>query len=127
MEEMERLKFIVIGMCVILCAGISFGHPPTDVKLNYDQATGILHIEMTHVTGNIREHHIRKLIVFRNQKEILNETIVKQTTPHHFAMDIPLIANPADVIIVRAFCKEGGSLEESITIPAPEGEKESQP
>ena len=124
---MRRFRQITVGVIVLILAKTLWGHPPTDLKLDYDIDKKNLHIEMTHVTGNIREHYIRKLIVSLNQKEIISETIVRQTTPHNFLRDIPLDANPNDVITVKAICKEGGSAEASITIPAPEEKKERQP
>ena len=96
-----------------------FSHPPTDLALTYDLNTQILHIGMTHVTGNIREHHIRRLMISKNDEPPVSITIVKQTTPSSEVDDIPFSAKPTDTIRVEAFCKEGGSATTTLVIPEP--------
>ena len=121
MKPNSRIFFPVIFL--LFSAGIALGHPPTDMQLSYDIKARILHVSMSHVTSRMNKHHIRKLIVNMNGTEILNETQVRQTTPQGFEKDIPLKAKAGDVINVEAICSQGGSLEGSLTVPAPEESK----
>ena len=114
---MEKILSFVIA--IFLLAPPVFSHPPTNLTLTYDPATQILHIEMTHVTGNIREHHIRRLVISKNDEPPVSITVVRQTTPNNEVDEIPFSAKPKDTIRVEAFCKEGGSETATLVIPEP--------
>lgn len=101
-----------------------FAHPPTDMKLSYNIEKGVLHIEMTHVTKDIREDGIRQLLIYKNAEEPIAITIVKQTTPHSLVEDFSLKAVVGDTIRVRAISKRGGYSDQTIIISEEEKDKE---
>ena len=115
---MRRIFFLTVTVLFLFSASV-FSHPPTNLSLSYDPATQILRVEMTHVTGNIREHHIRRLVISKNGEEAKSMTIVRQTTPSSEVEDIPLEAKPNDTIRVEAYCSEGGIGEETLVVPEP--------
>ena len=46
----------------------ALAHPPTDLKIEYNQDTKTLHVEMKHVVGNTYDaDHIRRIEVYKNQ------------------------------------------------------------
>ena len=111
---------------VVLMALLSFGprpvaaHPPSDVKLSYDAPTATLHIEVAHLAKNLRQDGIRQLVVYKNDQELKQITVVRQTTPNSLTKDFSLEAVAGDTIRVRAISKGGGYLEQTIVIPPEE-------
>ncbi len=99
--------------------GSALGHPPSDMRINYDSQTGVLLVEVKHITTT-RNHHLRKLVVYKNGEEQTKFTIVKQTTPSTMIQEIPLKTVPGDTIRVSVLCNEGGNEERTLVI-------ESQP
>ena len=115
-KQIKRMLSLLITFLIFMATTTS-AHPPTGMKLDYNQTTGTLHIEMRHVTGNMRKHYIRRILVYKNQEEPISLAIPQQTTPSSMVKDVPLKANPKDVIRVQAFSTDGGSAEETLIIP----------
>ena len=92
-------------------------HPPSDIQLISDSDAGRLRVDMRHVTGNPRNHFIRKIIVYRNDQEAAHSTYAFQTSPAHMSADISVIAAGGDVLRARVFCNKGGIGEALLTVP----------
>ena len=95
----------------------AWAHPPYKMELNYDQEKKNLHIEITHITHDPREHHIRKVLITQNDNEPVIRYFATQTTPSTLILDIPWEAKQNDVIRVKAICSEGGQKEETLVVP----------
>ena len=96
-----------------------WAHPPSDMKLEYDQNQKNLHVEITHTAHDPREHHIRKILITHNDKEPLVRYFATQTRPSELIVDVPLEAKAQDKIRVMAICNEGGQKEETLIVPPP--------
>ena len=105
---------------VILVAGLVFAHPPKDMQLKYDETSQTLHIEMVHVTSDMFRNYVYRIVVLKNEEQVINQFFTKQKNPHDAIEDFSLQAVVGDVIRVKAFCKEGGEAEETLTILKPE-------
>ena len=93
---------------------------PANISLNYDSDSQTLKIDVAHVSNNVREHYIRRLVIYKNGLEIKSMTFPRQPTPTGFTQDISLATQPGDLIKVEAFCREGGTAEAHIVIAQPE-------
>ena len=112
------VKNIIIAWGIatlFLFTNSAFGHPPSDMRMSYDQQTGVLLVEVKHITPT-RSHHIRRFVVYKNNEEVSALTIVKQTTPSEFIQEIPLKAAVGDTIRAVVLCNEGGSGERTLVI-----------
>src|SRR3989338_3594968 len=107
------------AICLAIVLSLSlpcFAHPPTDLQLSYDQEKQTLHIKAAHATNNIREHHIRKLLIYKNQEKQTDLTLAKQTTPQELIKDVALKVSSGDTITVKVFSDEGGTREASLVV-----------
>lgn len=106
-------------LAVFLSLGLIFpvwARPPSEILLEYFAERQTLHIKIHHTTNNLREHHIRKLLVYKNDEEPRVYYFVTQTNPNWLIQDVPLKAKPGDVIRVKAICREAGYGEETLVI-----------
>ena len=123
---MHKIKKGMLYILVVFAWFSEAGATPPDVALNYDPGTQILKIEVSHVTNNVREHYIRRLVVYKYNQEVDSMIFPRQETPTGFTRDVPLAAQPGDLIYVEAFCKEGGTKKAEIFIAEPQDAQEKQ-
>jgi len=110
-------KILIISLLFnSIILNVVFARPPSEIDLTYDADKKTLHIEMIHVTNNLREHHIRRIFIYQNDQEVQDIRLVTQTTASMLIQDVPLEAKEGDVIRIKAICKEGGYKEEELTI-----------
>lgn len=107
---------ICASSIVIFSLSLAWAIPPSDLKLSYSLETKTLHIEMSHVSTNLRKHHIRRIVVFKNDQEIEDLYLNTQTTASSVVQDVVLNAKDKDVIRVKAICSEAGFAEGSLTV-----------
>ncbi len=119
---MKRSLLRAAGLLLFLAQAVS-AHPPAQLTLAYDKEKKILHVGMEHVSTSLREHHIRKLIVYKNDQEVESVNLVTQTTASTLVKDITVDAAGGDMLSVKALCSEGGSKEGSLTVPEDREEK----
>lgn len=119
---------IILGAVFILMmlAGTAFSHPPTEMLLSYDKETKTLHVDIKHISDSLREHHIRRLIVYRNDEEAQDMNFNTQKPPGMDA-DVVVEAQPGDVLRVKAVCSEAGNKEQSLTVPEDDAAAENAP
>ncbi|MBP7216891.1 MAG: hypothetical protein KBA46_06375 [Candidatus Omnitrophica bacterium] len=111
-----RRIFIVMGL-VIFFAQASFAHPPSRIEINFNSETLMLTAKITHPVADAESHHIKKVDVAVNGKEILEHKISKQdnTTDQLVEYRIP-DAKSGDRISVEGYCNISGKNQEEITI-----------
>ena len=122
---MNNKKIVIINFVLLfyVLLGQALAHAPSKIDLTYDADKKVLHLEMTHVSTNLLKHYIRKIIIYKNEEEVQNIYLVKQTTASTVVEDVPLEAKDGDVIRVKAICAEAGYKEESLTIREKEKDK----
>ncbi len=99
-------------------AGASFvwATPPTEMKISYDPAKGMLHVEAKHISDHLDKHYLRQLVIYRNGTKEQEIAYARQKYPSKFIEDIPFIAKPGETIAVEVFCSEGGTKRAELTI-----------
>ncbi|MBZ0167675.1 MAG: hypothetical protein K8I00_12785 [Candidatus Omnitrophica bacterium] len=113
---------IMVG--IILLAGRSWAHPPSDMQMDYDDTTKILRVEMRHAVHGSRQDYIRKLVVTVPGKEPIVKYYHMQKNLIQFSDELEISVRTGEEILVEAFSKEGGSKAETYTIP--EADKNDQ-
>ncbi len=113
---MKRVNLFILFFLVFLVID-SWARPPSDITLEYDKERKILKISLKHVTEDIQEHRIRKIIVTKNNEEPLKFYYASQTSPKEFIQEISLEAQSGDTIVVKAICSQAGNKEETLLIP----------
>jgi len=58
--------FSLIFIIIVLTPGIILAHPPSDVKIEFDNETKTLYVEITHPVNNVKSHYINKIEVYLN-------------------------------------------------------------
>ena len=114
---MKKTVQLLVIFSFLLFNSVVWSHSPSNIKLEYDQKKGNLHIEMDHVSTSLREHRIRRLIVYKNDEKLINMVLTTQTSNSKVIEDVTVDAKAGDVIRIKAFCSEAGSGEAEITIP----------
>ena len=110
------MKRILGTLLFLMIASSALAHPPSEIYLNYALEIKTLHIEIKHVSDSLREHHIRRLIVYRNDEEVQTLNFNTQKPPG-LETDIIVETKPGDTLRVTAICSEAGNREQSLTIP----------
>lgn len=95
-------------------------HPPQNIELSYDLKAHALNVAMDHISDDKRAHYIRKIDVYINGEETKTEHNRLQVDPVKFEMHIDVEAKAGDVIMIKAYCREGGTAEASLTVENPE-------
>ncbi len=91
-------------------------HPPQDIQLSYDSATGTLTATVTHMVDNPLEHYIRQIVIEKGGKEINMTEYSSQPDNRNFSYSYPVTALSGEEIIFTAVCNRYGSLVKKITI-----------
>lgn len=103
----------------LLTAGsVSHAHPPQAMALTYDGQVQVLAIHMRHATNDRRKDYIRKLVIRQNGTVVLTRRYNIQSTAVYFDAIVELTAEAGDVITVKAYSREGGSAEGTLTVPS---------
>ena len=110
------------SICILTAALFIFpatvgATPPEAITMNYDAKEKMLHIEVQHNSHNLRQHHLRRIQVLKNDEEVGTINLTTQTTPSSVSVTVPLDANPGDQITVEAQCNKSGPRQEMLTIP----------
>ena len=112
---MKKVLGMVLGLTFAI-AGYSFATPPQDMKLAYKLETGELTVTVTHASKGREKHYIRKYVVTVNDKSPVKFYRQMQDTPLEFEEVLDVQAKVGDVIRVKAYCVDGGSLEKEIIV-----------
>jgi len=94
-----------------------WARPPSKIILEYDSDKEVLHVELRHVSTNVRDHFIRRLFIYVNDEKYKTISYVKQPHPTILKEDVELSVKEGDIVRVKAVCNETGKKEESLVIP----------
>ncbi len=118
------MRFLLILIWGIFIHTNSWASPATNVQVDYNPDTQILHIEADHPTDRMDRYYVRLVtIIANNQKESQNFTFPRQYSPSKFIGNIPYAANPGDHLDIQIFSSEGGLAIASLDVPNPSQEK----
>jgi desulfoferrodoxin (superoxide reductase-like protein) len=112
------MKKIALFLCCLLAASTTaFAHPPSDIKIEFDPATGILTAAIKHRVSNPDTHYIKKADIGLNGKEIQSLDFKKQTTNREEAVIVVLSGvKPGDTLSVEGYCNLSGKLQKEIKV-----------
>lgn len=116
------MRKIISGLVVIVflaVAQLAYAHPPSTIKITFDEATKTLTAVIMHSTSNPAKHYISKVDIGLNGKEIKEITLSNQETNASQTITYVLPeAKAGDVISVEGYCSLRGTLTKKITVQA---------
>lgn len=93
---------------------------PDSVGLSFDTTEHILKVRVFHPVKNTVDHHIGKMSVVLNGKEIITQQFNNQTNKGEQDVAYTIIdAKPSDKISVTAICSIFGKKNGILTLPSP--------
>ena len=112
------MKKIALVLCGLLVAcTTAFAHPPSDIKIQFDEKTKTLTAVVKHRVSNPKAHYINKVDIGLNGKEIQMLPFRKQENNAGQTLKVLVPeAKAGDVLSVEGYCNLGGKLEKEIRI-----------
>ena len=112
---MKKIALLLCGLLVLSTA--AFAHPPSDIKIQFDDRLNTLTAVIEHPVSNPNTHYIKKVDIGLNGKEIETLPFTKQDNN---AAQIIIVALPqatkGDVLSVEAYCNLSGKLKKEIKV-----------
>jgi len=113
---MKKLGAFSIMFIFLTIASAAYAHPPSDIKIDFDPKTKMLHAVIVHNTSNPLNHYINKVDVGLNGKKIIEHAISrednnKEQTVSYLIPDV----KDGDVLSVEGYCSISGKLKKEIT------------
>jgi len=120
---MKRDSFALLAMTLliffVILVPMSFATPPVSIDLSYDADKGSLHVEAIHPSFDLEKSYVRLMNVYVNGAQVSTLNYFKQNDYNKFTDDVPLTAQPGDVIKVELFCSLGGDMSKELTVTKP--------
>jgi hypothetical protein len=113
----QILRLSLAAMFFFHLTVLAQARPPSSIDLTYDAAKESLHIDIKHVSENMRKHYIRKITVTKNKEVPSTYFYSSQTSASEMIVDVPMKAMPKDTITVEVVCSEAGRGEQTLVIP----------
>lgn len=114
--------FLTIFLSFLFTCSV-YAHPPAEIELKFDVSASAIDVTIMHKSDDSNDHHIRKIVVYKNGQEYIVERNHQQVNPTRFLLNIPVNVKEGDELQVKAYCSEGGSRSASIIV---KNEKDSQ-
>ncbi len=112
---MKKMVFLLIGLVVASTA--AFAHPPSDIKIQFDDNTKTLTAVIQHRVSNPQSHFIKKVDIGLNGREVQMLPFAKQDNNATQTVKITIPeAKKGDVLSVEGYCNLSGRLEKEIKI-----------
>ena len=114
---MKRIGAFLVVFIFLVVASTAYAHPPSDIKIDFDPKTKMLHTVIIHNTSNPLNHYINKVDVGLNGKAIIEHSISrednnKEQTVSYLIPDV----KDGDVLSVEGHCSISGQLKKQITV-----------
>jgi len=112
-----RYAKIAIALLVIIMTSNVFANPPSAIYADYDSTRHELNVKAQHIVTKRAEHFVKRVVIYKNGKEVLTKTFDFQTSHRNQTMPpISLDAKKSDKIRIVAFCNISGSYEKTLVI-----------
>ncbi len=114
---MKNPKMILVLCGFLLISTQAFAHPPSDIKIEFDNQTKTLKAAVLHHVSNPDTHFIRKVDIAINGVEIKTMTYTKQISKagQTFSIVLPEVKS-GDLLSVEGYCNLSGKLKKEIKI-----------
>jgi len=112
--------YLVILLLVIPALLISpvAAHPPSALNLTYTSSTSELSVTITHAVRDPADHYIDPVEIRSGAAILILANYTSQPTTGTFTYLYTVPAKSGDLLEVNATCNKGGSLTETILVPA---------
>lgn len=121
-----KRRFLLGLMFVVLSVPAAMAHAPSVMELTYSHEERMLSIDVAHETGDRNSHYIRKLEIFLNEEKVKDFYFKRQVKITGLDKTYPIQAQEADVITVKAICRKGGNIEQTLIVPAADNLKQDK-
>lgn len=112
---MKKRAFLLCGL--LLASTTAFAHPPSDIKIQFDDATKSLTAVIKHRVSNPKTHYIYKVDIGLNGKEIQMLPFKKQETGTSQTVKLVIPeAKKGDTLSVEGYCVLSGKLKKEIQV-----------
>ena len=114
---MKRLVTLLVFLIFSVSVSTAYAHPPSDIKINFDASTKMLHAVILHNVSNPLKHYIKKVDVALNGGKIIEHSISRQDNNDSQTVTylIPDVKD-GDVLSVEGYCSISGTLTKEITV-----------
>ena len=109
---------LLVGMIFCLYPQTSYANAPQDVKLDYNAATQILAVTITH-NGSASGFHYIKYVEIKKNAVVLSTDKYESQPAGTFTYNYKIAATAGDKLDVTATCNMFGSKTVGITVTAP--------
>ena len=114
---MRSIRVLFISGAIILLTSSAFAHPPSDIRISYNESTKMLTAVIIHPVNDTKSHYIKRVEVSLNGQKIIEQKISRQDNENdqgvsYFIPD----AKPGDKISVEAYCSVSGKLIKEIKL-----------
>jgi len=113
----EMKKVTIALMLVLSTSSLALAHPPTDIVINVDKDTQKLTAVVTHPVKDVKRHHIKKVDIAVNGKEIATLEFTQQDNLTSQSVTYQLKdVRPGDVVEVEGYCSIFGKLAREVKV-----------
>ncbi len=112
------MKKTILMLCGLLFTStLAFAHPPSDIKIQFDDKTKTLTVVIQHRVSNPQSHYINKVDIGLNGKEIQMLPFTSQDNNATQTVKITVLeAKKGDTLSVEGYCNLSGKLEKEIKV-----------
>ena len=115
---MVRFIILISVSVLLVLAPVSFGHPPSDVGLEFDPVEHLLVVTVNHGVKDAAKHYVNKITVELNGKGIITQEFKSQDNTDLLQVMYKIVdAKPGDTITVTAACNISGKRKGTLELP----------
>lgn len=112
-----HLLVLLLVIPAVLISPVA-AHPPSALNLTYTTSTSELSVTITHAVRDPADHYIDLIDVRSGDARLILANYTSQPTTGTFTYLYTVPAKSGDLLEVNATCNKGGSLTETILVPA---------
>jgi len=111
------LVILLLVIPVLMISPVA-AHPPSAINLTYTSSTSELAVTITHAVRDPADHYIDVVEVRSVGAILILANYTSQPTAGTFTYQYTVPAKSGDLLEVNASCNKGGSLTETVLVPA---------
>lgn len=118
-KDLKKLHLVILLLVIpaFLISTVA-AHPPSALNLTYNATTSELSATITHAVRDPADHYIDPVEVRSGDAVLILVNYTSQPTDMTFKYVYTVTAKSGDQLEVNAICNKGGSLAETILVPA---------
>ena len=110
-------KITLLLCCLVIANTTAFAHPPSDIKIQFDDKTQTLTAEVIHRVSTPLTHYIYQVDIGLNGKEIKDLHFQKQVTNRAQLVTTTLSGvKKGDALSVEGYCNISGKFKKEIKV-----------